>query len=177
MKCRTRRFMLVLGAMCALTAAASFVTTKTIAATDGDSQEPQRVSIVALIASPRQYNGIRVHVTGYLDLSYESNALYFHEEDCRYGMTKNAIKVTLRTGQEEQFKVFSRKYVIIEGTFAADDYQSGMFSGHIVDVTRMQKLQTEEQFRRRNRPSTATPPGEPKSDGSAKAGGPSLRSG
>jgi hypothetical protein len=157
MKRLTQCLMLVLGTMCAQPLAARFGVTKTIAAANGGLQETQRVSIVALIASPRQYNGARVYVTGYLDLAYEANAVYFHEEEFRYGMTKNAIRVTLRKEQEGQFKVLSRKYVIIEGTFAADDSRSGMFSGHIVDVTRMQELQTEEEFRRRPRPSTPTP--------------------
>jgi len=61
-------------------------------------------------------------------------------------MTKNAIRVTLRHEQEEHLKALSHKYVIIEGTFVADGSQSGMFSGHIVDVTRMEELQTEEEF-------------------------------
>jgi glyoxylate utilization-related uncharacterized protein len=157
MKCLTQCLTLVLGAMCAHPLAAQFEVIKTTAATNGGSQETQRVSIVALIASPRQYNRVRVYVTGYLDLSYESDAVYLHEEDFRYGMTKNAIRLTLRKEQEGQFKVFSRKYVIIEGTFAADDSPSGMFSGHMVNVNRMQELQTEEEFRRRPRPSAPTP--------------------
>ena len=145
---------LVVGAIVILTSIAFGIAN--VGANNSDSQEPQRVSIVALIASPHQYSGVRVYATGYLDLSYESNAVYFHEEDFRYGMTKNAIRITLHRGQEQQFKALSRKYVIIEGTFSADDFPSAMFSGHIVDVTRMQELQTEQEFRR-SPPESAKP--------------------
>jgi hypothetical protein len=144
MKCMIRCF--VLSAICVLAAAGPFVVGTTVAAADGGSLEPLPVSLVALIASPRQYNGVRVYLTGFLDLAYESNAVYFHEEDFRYGMTKNAIRVTLSREQEGHFKQLSHKHVIIEGTFVADDSQSGRFSGHIVDVSRMQELQTEEEF-------------------------------
>jgi hypothetical protein len=151
MKQITRR--IVLGAISLLTVGAPFMLITTVVVADGHSQEPQRVSIVALIASPRQYNGVRVYVTGYLDLAYESDAVYFHEEDFRYGMTKNAVKLVLQNGQREQFKALSRKYVIVEGTFTADDLQGGMFSGHIVDVTGIRESLTEEEFlRRQNKP-------------------------
>jgi hypothetical protein len=146
----------VLGAIWVITAAVSIVVAVTVAAANSDSREPQRVSIVALIASPRQYDGLRVSVTGYLNLSYESNAVYLHEEDFRYGMTRNAVRVTLEREQAEKFRGFSHKYAIIEGTFAADDSPGGMFSGHIVDVTRMQELQTQEEFLR-SQPKSARP--------------------
>jgi len=120
-----------------------------VAVADGTLQAPQRVSIVALIASPRQYDGVPVYVTGYLDLGYESDALYFHEEDYRYGMTKNAIKLVLKSGQRDHLKRLARKYVIVEGTFVADDSQGGMFSGHIVEVTGIRELLTKEEFLRR----------------------------
>jgi hypothetical protein len=158
MKRITRCF--VPAAICVLIAVSSFVVIKTVAAASDGSQEPRRVSIIALIVSPPQYDGVRVSVTGYLNLSYESNAVYFHEEDFRYGMTKNAIRVTLRRGQAEQFKALSGGYAIIEGTFIADESPTGMFSGRIADVTRMQKLQTEEEFLR-SEPNSAKPGSQP----------------
>jgi len=81
MKCITRR--IVLGAICVLTSVVPLLGITAVAAVDGGSHGPLPVSLVALIASPRQYNGGLVHVTGYLNLSYESNAVYFHEEDSR----------------------------------------------------------------------------------------------
>jgi hypothetical protein len=135
------------GAICILIAVAILVS-NLIAAANGGSHELQPVSIVALIGSPDRYNGTRVHVTGYLDLAYEANALYLHEQDFRYGMTKNAIRLTLRRDQQEQFKALSRKYVVVEATFAADESPNGMFSGHLADVTRMQQLLTVEELLR-----------------------------
>src|SRR5271169_7090847 len=99
----------VVGALWMITAAVSIVVAATVAAANSDSREPQRVSIVALISSPRQYDGLRVSVSGYLNLSYESNAVYFHEEDFRYGMTRNAVRVTLEREQAEKFRGLSRK--------------------------------------------------------------------
>lgn len=146
MKALSRRRLL--GAMGILTAA-SFTASRTATTTRGSSREALPVSLVALIASPREYNGVRVHVTGYLDLAYESNAVYFHEEDYHHGLTKNAIRLILPVEQQRQFKGLSDKYVIIEGTFEADNSPDGMFSGYIVDVTRVQELLTEEEFLRR----------------------------
>ena len=139
----------VVSAICVLISLASFVVSKTTAAVNDPVQEPRRVSIVALIATPRQYDGARVYVAGYLDLAYEADALYLHEEDYRYGMTKNSVKLVLQSGQRDQFKGLSRRYVIIEGKFSADDSQRGMFSGYIVDITRIQELLTGEEFLRR----------------------------
>jgi hypothetical protein len=88
-------------------------------------------------------------VEGYLNVKHEADALFLHEEDCRYGMTNNAIRLVLRSEQSKQFKPLSGKYVMIEGTFAGDDSHTGWFSRHIVDVTRVQELLTEEDFLRR----------------------------
>lgn len=143
-------------ALCMLVLAASIVVSKSTATMNENVQEPRRVSIVALIAFPRQYDNVRVSVSGYLDLAYESDAVYLHEEDFRHGMTRNGLKLVLQDGQRERFKRLSHRYVIVEGTFTADDSQGGMFSGHIIEVTRMQELQTEEEFLRR--PSNSAKP-------------------
>jgi len=147
---------LVLSSLFVLIPAACFFASRS-SPTVNDLQEARRVSIISLIASPRQYTGTRIYVTGYLNLSYESDAVYFHEDDFRYGMTKNAIRLVLKKSQREQFRAFSRNYVIIEGTFTADESASGMFSGYIVDVTRIQNLETEQEFMRHKTSSRARP--------------------
>jgi hypothetical protein len=145
MNCFTRS--LVLTTMGIMTTAGFLIVSGTIAAAKDGSREPEAVSIIALIASPRQYKDAQVWVAGYLHLAYEADSLFFHEEDCRHGLSKNGLRLILSRAQETQFKGLSGKYVLIEGTF--DDSPSDMFSGYIKNVITIRELLTEEEFLRR----------------------------
>jgi hypothetical protein len=105
-----------------------------------DSAEPREVSIVGLLASPQDYNGRFIRTTGFLCIEFEGNALYLHEEDYRYSMTKNAVKLDLSKEQEDHFKDLSLKHVLIEGTIEASKQSAerGMYTGSLKNITRLE---------------------------------------
>lgn len=100
--------------------------------------EPLGVSMVALLASPQQYDGKVVLTHGFLCLRFEGEYLYLHEEDYRYGLD-NAIALRLSDAQRQQFKPMALKYVLIEGTVYANGAKDK--DGHssaIGNITRLQ---------------------------------------
>jgi hypothetical protein len=102
--------------------------------------EPINVGLVALLGSPERYDGRRIRTVGLLCIEFEGNALYLHEEDYQYRMTKNAAELDLSKAQEEQFKSLSLKHVLIEGTVSADrgELERGMYGATIGKVTRLE---------------------------------------
>jgi len=101
--------------------------------------QPLTVSMVALLGSPKQYDGKLIRVIGVLSIKFESNALYLHEEDYDYGITKNSFFIRLTEEQEKKFRVLDKKHVIVEGKFSANGPEAGeMTSGAIVNISRLE---------------------------------------
>jgi hypothetical protein len=102
--------------------------------------QPLFVSMVALLASPQKYDGKLIRVIGVLGIQFESNALYLHEEDYEYGITKNSFFVRFTEEQEKQFRALDKKHVIVEGMFSANGPEAReMTSGAIFDIYRLEK--------------------------------------
>jgi hypothetical protein len=53
-------------------------------------------------------------------LAFEGDALYLHEDDYRYGLTKDSFTLRLGDSQRKQFKGMSLKYVLAEGRVYAN---------------------------------------------------------
>lgn len=53
--------------------------------------EPQRVSIVSLIASPDRYEGKAVVVTGFFRVDFEHSAIYLNEDDGKHSIRPNGF--------------------------------------------------------------------------------------
>jgi glyoxylate utilization-related uncharacterized protein len=105
--------------------------------------QPLTVSMVALLGSPKQYDGKLIRVIGVLSIKFESNALYLHEEDYDYGITKNSFFIRLTEEQEKKFRVLDKKHVIVEGKFSANGPEAReMTSGAIFDISRLEKWGT-----------------------------------
>lgn len=105
--------------------------------------QPLSVSMVPLLASPQKYDGKLIRVIGVLGIQFESNALYLHEEDYEYGITKNSFFVRLTEEQEKKFRALNKKYVIVEGMFSANGPEAReMTSGAIFDISRLEKWGT-----------------------------------
>ena len=51
------------------------------------------VSIIELIANPSRFNKKPVRVLGYLDIEFEGEALYLHEEDYKHRLTRNGLSL------------------------------------------------------------------------------------
>lgn len=93
-----------------------------------------RISLINLIATPKQYDGRRVAVKGYIHLEFEGSGLYLHEDDYRHTAYENAIWVNLLKSGES--KECQDAYVTVFGIFRAEERgHMGLWSGSIdVDV-------------------------------------------
>lgn len=105
-----------------------------------NSGEPAEVSMVALLASPQDYDGRFVRTEGFLCLEFEGNALFLHEEDYRYSITKNSLRIDLSQEQQAHFKNLTLKHVLIEGTVEANkqSIERELYSGYIKDIKRLE---------------------------------------
>jgi len=102
--------------------------------------QPLSVGMVALLATPQKFDGKLIRVIGVLGIQPESNALYLHEEDYDYGLTKNSFSLRLTEEQEKKFRVLNKKHVIVEGKFSANGPEAmDMTSGAIFDVYRLER--------------------------------------
>jgi hypothetical protein len=105
----------------------------------GGESDPVDVSMVALLADPQRYDNKLVRVHGFLCVEFEGNALYLHEEDFKFGLTKNALALRFSDSQVKLFKGLSRRYVILEGVVHAQGYESSdLWTGSIGEMTRLE---------------------------------------
>jgi hypothetical protein len=99
--------------------------------------EAHDVSIIRLIASPDDYAGKLVRVVGYLNVEFEGDAIYLHEEDFQRSLTTNALSIKAKPEMMRELKKLDRQYVILEGVFDPSDHgHMGLFSGAIENITR-----------------------------------------
>ena len=106
----------------------------------GPDIQADDVSLIQLIASPEAYDKKVVRITGFLHLEFEGNAIYLHNEDFRYGLTKNALWIDVpKDMTREQIKIVNDQYVICTGRFVASMHgHMGLNSGEIAYVTRLE---------------------------------------
>lgn len=103
------------------------------------ASEPLDVGMVTLLANPERFDGKLIRTHGFVFIQFDSDAIYLHEEDYRYGLTKNAFALDLSEAQRKQFKNPSLKYVLIEGTVHSKSPDAAYsYSGTIVDMTRLE---------------------------------------
>ncbi|OYU79010.1 MAG: hypothetical protein CFE23_15985 [Flavobacterium sp. BFFFF1] len=95
------------------------------------------ISLIKLIATPEKYDGKRVQVIGYLNLEFEGEAIYLHEEDFKKSLSHNAVHVNFSktTFNDKNLSDFNQKYVIIAGTFRINS--RGNLEGEIENITRL----------------------------------------
>ena len=109
----------------------------TIALSPGASRAEQAtgVSMIALIANPDRYDGKLVRIIGFLRIEFEGNAVYLHRSDYEHAISKNGLWTEIDMARKD----LDKKYVLIEGTFEADNHgHMGMFSGAITNIRRAQ---------------------------------------
>lgn len=103
-------------------------------------KEVHDVSIIRLIAAPKDYNQKTVRVVGFLNIGFEGDAIYFHEEDFRRGLINNGLGIRAKPQMTKQLEKLTGQYVVIEGVFdASRDGQAPSFSSFhllITDITR-----------------------------------------
>jgi hypothetical protein len=103
------------------------------------ADEPLDVSIVQLIANPKDYDGKVVRVIGFVKLDFEGDAVYLHKEDYKHGVSKNGLWIQVTDEIRKDRKKFDEKYVLVEGIFnARDTGHMGLFSGSIQKISRFE---------------------------------------
>lgn len=121
--------------------------------------EPQRVSIIQLIATPEKYHGKSVSVSGYFvaPAEREGMAIYLSKFDAAFGITNNALavafssKVAMQSGADRNPKggvrSFDSKAVTIDGVFNKDAHgHRGLFCGSVTDIKNILELSRNEEF-------------------------------
>ena len=102
-----------------------------------NQQRPTDVSMVQLIANPKEYHGKFVRVIGFASVAFEGTAVYLHQDDYKYDIPKNGLWLVIDFQQQ---KKFDGRYVLVEGTFDAEHYgHHRLFSGTIKDVKRLDR--------------------------------------
>jgi hypothetical protein len=97
------------------------------------------VSIIRLVASPKEYDGKAVRVLGYLNIAFEHNAIYLHREDLEHGLSINGLWIAATREMMLELRKLSGQYVLIEGVFDSQNTGHGnLFSGAIVEINRAQ---------------------------------------
>jgi hypothetical protein len=108
------------------------------------AEEPRdmAVSLIQLIANPAAFDGKRVLLTGYVVLEAENTAVYLHESDARYGITRNGLWLEVPLGGESHRARFHQRYVLIEGTFNARRRgHRELFSGTLEHIGRLEVVE------------------------------------
>lgn len=95
------------------------------------------VGMVALLASPQNYDGKVVQIIGVLCIEHENDAIYLHYEDAQHLNNQNALYLRLSENQRERFKSLNLKYVIIKGMMYASGPERSEYGGAIGNITRL----------------------------------------
>lgn len=100
-----------------------------------ESKDPYDVSIIQLIATPKKYANKPVQVIGYLNIEFEGDGIYFHEEDFRRGLFNNGVGIKAEKDVRERLKKLSGQYVLIEGVVDASSSNAVAVTGFRIRLT------------------------------------------
>jgi len=96
----------------------------------------EEVSLVCLLANSEKYDGKPVRIIGFLNLDWESDALYLHKEDYLASIYLNGLWVHVNQLKLKNAAECNRKYVAVEGIFDAKDHgHENLWAGALRDVT------------------------------------------
>jgi len=105
----------------------------------GSLGEPRVVSLIQLIANPKDYHGQLVRVFGFVTLDFEGTAIYLHQDDYKYGLDKNGLWIDVTREIGKRRADYDQKYVLVEGIFDGNERgHMGLFSGCIRNISRFQ---------------------------------------
>lgn len=109
----------------------------------GETQTRVRdVSLIRLLANPESFRGEVVRVKGFGVIEFEYNAVMLSEGDASHGILKNGIWLRLSPDEFEQYSKYTRRYLLVEGTFVPekDEHYYGTFGGVLEDISRLEPL-------------------------------------
>lgn len=103
------------------------------------AEQPLDVSLINLIAAPKQFDGKLVRVSGYLNIEFENIELYLHKEDSLQGLTKNGVWLDLDGEARKKFGSLKSRYVFVEGV--VDSTHFGHMGGASATLTKIQRIE------------------------------------
>jgi hypothetical protein len=93
------------------------------------------VSLVELIANPKNYDGKVVQVIGFVSIDFEDEAIYLHSDDYKHYVNKNGLWIEITPEIRQKRAEYDQKYVILVGTFdATRKGHMGNWSGTIRNI-------------------------------------------
>ena len=108
-------------------------------AAGGEDKEVHDVSIIRLIAAPQDYAHKTVRVIGFLNIAFEGDAIYLHEEDFKRGLLNNGLGIRAEPETRKRLEKLTGRYVLIEGIVDAslsDAVAVSTFRVSITNITR-----------------------------------------
>ena len=104
-----------------------------------DCANPLDVSLVQLIAHPKDYHDKVIRVVGFVRLAFEDNAIYLHQDDYTHGIALNGLWLDITDEIYMKKSEFDQKYVLLAGTFHAKEKgHMGLWNGSIQKISRFQ---------------------------------------
>jgi len=100
---------------------------------------PYRIAFNKLTANTQYYDGQQLEVVGYLNLQFETDALWLNKESYKTGDYKKAIHLKLDEAKFRHIKSLKHHYVIVEGTFYHLDKALGLITLEL-DVKDLKRL-------------------------------------
>ncbi len=96
------------------------------------------LSMIDLIANPELFDGKKVMVRGYVHFEFEGDAIYLHKEDFLYGISRNALWLSLSSSKRaNEFSECQDSYALVRGTFKAGvGGHNDMASGELHDIAK-----------------------------------------
>ena len=87
----------------------------------GNSAQPERVSLIRLLAEPAAFDGRKIQVAGFFVFEEENHALYFSSDDANNGISNGGIELNFYHSPFRPMapQRFDRKYVSVIGVFHA----------------------------------------------------------
>jgi hypothetical protein len=76
--------------------------------------EPLEVSMVQLIANPKDYDGKVVRVVGFMKLEFEGNGIYLHRDDYKNNIFKNGLWIDTNEDIDKKAVELDQKYVLVQ---------------------------------------------------------------
>ena len=104
--------------------------------TSDDSSHVAAVSILRVIANPKEFHGKRVQLMGFVHFEFEGDAIYLSKNDYQYGLDQNGIWLSIPKESMQKYREISDSYAVVDGTFNAESRgHMGSFAGSIENIT------------------------------------------
>ena len=111
-----------------------------------DPNEGERISLIAIITKPEEYDGVRATVRGILRAEEEGIALYVFEEDAEYESHISALWLgkyeEINTFTKAQLQAMNGKYVGVTGSITATKYgPTGDYNCEMTNIENIEEVE------------------------------------